>query len=602
MSVDLTASFGEIIGSPSIFPVEEGEIEVIITNQGDSTFTGSTELALYASTNRRLEKRDLNINETGSLDILEGQDEILTGQSDTNTIGAIAIDGLNLAPGESTTVNLDFSAPDLRTPSVIAPGAYYLIAEVDPNDKINESNNDNNLAKQFISTDGTNVVQDWNSVFLNAVQASGADSYGFSSPNVNSEEGTIPPVVTRNGALLHTAIYDAVVAFEGGFEPFAVDMDAPNNASVEAAVVGAALTILSSDEVYGDGNDLVTSPQERVFARQARRSLREIDASNGEKSRGFNFGARVAEELIELRDSDFAVPPSQEFESPNLPGAWQPIITVDGEVIVQTPVGPQFESVPPFFIPSTQQFRPDGPPQFGSPQFARETEEVRLLGALEDTEITQITRTDEQTEIAQFWSSDRPDTFRPGGQWNLIAQQAILQNRDRGNNLSLVETARLFAQLNIALTDAGVVAWDSKFDFAQLRPEQTINADPRNQIIPQPGNGDFDGNPVSEEDPDWDPLIGTPPFPDYISGHAAFGAAAAEVLESVFGDDFGFEITSQDIPGLARSYDNFSQAAVENGDSRVFGGIHIISSSLDGLESGFEIGQFVVDNALSPID
>ena len=597
--VDLKTSFGEIINTPSIFPTQEGEVEVIITNEGDTSFTGSTDLALYASTNSQLDKFNdegeliLNINEEGSLDELDGQDEVLTGQSSNDTIGTITVNDLNLAPGESTTVNLDFSSSDLRTPSVVAPGAYFLISEVDPNNTISENDDGNNQSSQFVSTDGSNVVQDWNSVFLNAVQASGADSYGFGSPDASGGDGTIPPVVPRNGALLHTAIFDTAVAFEGEFEPFAVDSPAPDGASVEAAIVGAAFTILSSEEVY--------SEQTSDFAEQRDRSLAEIDASDTEKTSGFEFGASVANELLELRDSDFTTPPSNVFEPTNQPGAWRPII--DGEK--QIPVGPQFESVPPFFISSTQQFRPDGPPRFGSPQFANETEEARMKGGLEDTNVTNITRTDEETEIAQFWSFDRTDTFRPPGHWNLIAQEAILQNQENGGEeLSLVETARMFAQLNIALTDAGVVSWDSKFDFEQLRPEQTINADPRNQIPPQPGFGydNIDGNEISKQDPDWDPLIGTPAFPDYTSGHATFGAAAARVLESYFGDDFGIEITSQDIPGISRSFGSFSEAAVENGRSRVFGGIHIDSSSVEGLESGFEVGQFVADNALAATD
>lgn len=589
MAVDLKTSFGEIPETPSIFPQEKGEIELIVTNQGDRTFTGSADLALYASTNSRLEKSDLNINEAGSLDTLNGQDEILTGQSSNDTIGTITIDDLNLAPGESKTVKLDFSSPDLRTPSVVAPGAYYLISEIDPNNTIGESDDSNNQASQFISTDGSNVVQDWNSVFLNAVQASGADAYGYSSSSAGGD-GTIPPVVPRNGALLHAAIFDTVVAFEGGFEPFAVDSLAPNGASVEAAVVGAAFTILSSEEVY--------SEQTLDFIDQRERSLAEINASESEKTTGFEFGVEVAQELLNLRDSDFAVPAGKVFEPTNKPGTWRPII--DGEP--QTPIGPQFESVPPFFIPSTQQFRTDGPPQFGSPRFARETEETRLLGGLKNTDLTKITRTNEETEIAQFWSYDREDTFRPPGHWNAIAQQAILQSQENGKELSLIDTARLFARLNIALTDAGVVSWDSKFDFAQLRPEQTINADPENQIVPQPGFGfeNFDGNSISKQDPNWDPLIDTPPFPDYTSGHAAFGGAAAKVLESVFGNDFVVEITTQELPGLFRS-GTFSQLAAENGESRVFGGIHIISSSLEGLESGENIGQFVADRALLPV-
>ncbi|PSP23941.1 MAG: hypothetical protein BRC52_01180 [Cyanobacteria bacterium SW_5_48_44] len=103
-------------------------------------------------------------------------------------------------------------------------------------------------------------------------------------------------------------------------------------------------------------------------------------------------------------------------------------------------MGPQFESVPPFEIPSVQQFRPDGPPQFGSPKFTEETEETRMVGGLQSsTDDTEITRTEEQTKIAQFWSQDRTDTFRPPGQWNQIAQNLVLEQG--GEDPSLVDTA-----------------------------------------------------------------------------------------------------------------------------------------------------------------
>ena len=201
MAEDLKVSFGEVIETPTIFPTEEGEVEATITNEGDTTFSDSVDLAIYGSTNSKLEKEDLNINEEGSLDELDGQDEVLSGETSNDNIGTITVDGLNLAPGESETVNLDFASQELRTASVVAPGAYYLLAEADPNNAISEDNEDNNVASQFISTDGTDVVLDWNSTFLNAVQTSGADTYGYS----DNEAGTIPPVVPRNGAVLQTA-------------------------------------------------------------------------------------------------------------------------------------------------------------------------------------------------------------------------------------------------------------------------------------------------------------------------------------------------------------------------------------------------------------
>ncbi|MEB3278067.1 MAG: CARDB domain-containing protein [Lyngbya sp.] len=574
MAVDLSVSFGQILETPTIFPTEDGRVEVIITNNGDSRFQGRVGLNLYASTDAELDS--INEAEASLPAVLEGEDERLNDNPLTRRV--------NLAPGASRTITLDFSTSQLRTASVVAPGAYFLLAEIDPGDRVSESDETNNIASQFISTDGTDVVADWNSVFLNAVQESGADAYGYGSDN---QDGTIPPVVPRNGAVLHTAIYDTVINFEGGFEPFAVDATPPEGASVEAAVVGAAFTVLNT--LYPD--------QQADFAAQRDRSLAEINDSPEAEQAGFDFGVGVANQLIDLRDSDFATPPSPVFQPSDDPGTWRPII--DGQP--QTPVGPQFESVPPFFIPSTQQFRTDGPPQFGSPLFALETEEVRELGALKDTDVTNVTRTDDETEIAQFWSYDRTDTFRPAGQWNQIGQSLVLLSQESGEDLTVAETSRLFALLNIAMTDAGVVSWDSKFDFLQLRPEQTINADPENEIVGMPGGVDFDGNPISIEDPDWDPLIGTPAFPDYTSGHAAFGAAAAEVFKSFFGtDNFSFELPSQELPGVARSYGSFSQAAEENAESRIFGGIHIRSSADEGLASGAAVGLFVAENALLP--
>ncbi|MEL6458100.1 MAG: CARDB domain-containing protein [Cyanobacteria bacterium J06621_15] len=585
--VDLKVEFGSVQETPTFFPEQEGLVEAVITNDGNTQFDGSVDLAVYASIDSQLEKNDLNVNESGSLDELDGQDEILSGGGGNNPIGTVTFNEINLAPGESQTVNLDFTSSDLRTASVVSPGAYFLIAEVDPNNTIPESNEDNNIAQgdnsQFISTDGTNVVLDWNSVFLNAVQKSGVDSYGFDNNGPIGELGTIPPVVPRNGAILHTAVYDAVNAFSQEFQPYFVEDAAPDGASIEAAVVGAAFKVLS--ELYPE--------QQAVFNAQRDRSLEEIDDEQTAEDAGFDFGVNVAEQIIEFRKNDSAVPPSTEFEADDKPGAWKPII--DGQP--QTPVGPTIESVPPFLIPSVQQFRPDGPPQFGSPRFARETEETRKVGGIKDTEITDINRSDEQTEIAQFWSYDRTDTFRPPGQWNQIAQSLVLQE---GEDLSLVDTARLFALLNISLTDAGVVSWDAKFDFQQLRPEQTINAE--DAITGIPGGVDFDGNETSIEDPNWDPLIETPAFPDYTSGHAAFGGAATEIFRSFFGsDNISFEIPTQEIPGLTRSFGSFSEAAEENSESRVFGGIHIISSSLEGEASGVEIGKYVFDNALLPV-
>jgi hypothetical protein len=159
---------------------------------------------------------------------------------------------------------------------------------------------------------------------------------------------------------------------------------------------------------------------------------------------------------------------------------------------------------------------------------------------------------------------------------------------DQGN--SLEENALLFAQLNVAMADAGIVAWDTKYTFNQQRPFNTIAQDRLSGAT---------------DDPEWRPLLDTPPFPDYISGHSTFGGAAASVLSDFFGQDISFEVASQELPGVTRTFtgsgdlNSFEEAALENANSRLYGGVHLNSSNLDGLAVGQEIGTYVANNFLA---
>jgi membrane-associated phospholipid phosphatase len=149
------------------------------------------------------------------------------------------------------------------------------------------------------------------------------------------------------------------------------------------------------------------------------------------------------------------------------------------------------------------QFRPSGPPALSSDKYAADFNQVKTLGAKNST-----VRTPEQTEIAQFWS-DGAGTYTPPGHWNQIAEEVATKR-----NTSLVDEARLFALLNIALADAGIAAWDAKYAYDFWRPATAIR------------QADFDNNPQTTADPTWDSLIGTPPFPEYVSGHSTFSGAA----------------------------------------------------------------------------
>lgn len=572
MTRELSVEFGKILQSPTIFPDEQGKLEVTVTNEGNRKIKGAI-VNLYASTDAELDDEVLNTNEDKlegtNINALQGTDELLG-----------TIDGINLAPDRSLTFTVDFASSQFRTPSGVSPGAYNLIAEVDPNNTIAETDETNNEAIQFVSSDGTDAVLDWNSVFLNAVQTKGKidllDGVELDdSTTTATMPGTPPPLEAGNAAILHLAIYDAVNALsEEPHAAYLTDLpDPPERASQEAAAVGAAYRVLS--ELY--------PAQQATFDKQRDRSLAEISDNPAAEQAGFDFGVEVAEQILAFRSSDGADKAQIPYKPENKPGNYQET-TEYGKV---SALFAKWGEVTPFAIDDVASFHPSGPPEFGSDAYAENLEQVQSLGGLKDTEITDVTRSEEQTEIAQFWSYDRIDSFRPPGQWNEIAQEVAL---DQGN--SLEENARLFALLNTAMADAGIVAWNTKYTYEQLRPVEAIRG------------ADNDNNPNTTGDLEWEPLLETPPFPDYISGHSTFGGAAADVLEKFFGENVSLEIPSQELPGISRLYtgsedmSSFEQAAIDNINSRVYGGIHVPISTIDGLNTGMNIADFVWDNFL----
>jgi hypothetical protein len=230
---------------------------------------------------------------------------------------------------------------------------------------------------------------------------------------------------------------------------------------------------------------------------------------------------------------------------------------------------------------SGSQFRHTiGPPALSSAQYAADLNEVKSLGATGST-----TRTADQTNIARFWA-DGAGTSTPAGHWNRIAQTV---GAAEGNTLS--ENARMFALLNLAEADAAIVSWDNKYQANFWRPITAIR------------QADLDGNAATQPDPTWTPLIATPPFPTYTSGHSTFSGAAAEILKQYFGaDNVSFTTSAEGAAGVPdRSFTSFSQAAAEAADSRLFGGIHYRFDNQHGLQNGIALGQFIYANELQPI-
>jgi hypothetical protein len=365
-------------------------------------------------------------------------------------------------------------------------------------------------------------------------------------------------------AMVHTAIYDAVNTIDRTHHPYHVQLAVSPGASREAAAAQAAHDVLAS----------LYPARQAIFDTALANSLSTIP--NGTpKAGGLAIGQQVAAEIISLRSTDRSGE-TLSYTPGTLPGQWRPTPTAFAPSLL-----PIWPLVDPWCMDNGSDFRhSDGPPGVSTPQYAAALNEVKALGRA-----TGSTRTQEQTDIARFWA-DGGGTSTPAGHWNRIAQTVAAA---QGNTLS--ENARMFALLNLAEADAAIVSWDNKYEYDFWRPVTAI------QLAAD------DGNDATTADPDWTPLIGTPPFPSYTSGHSTFSGAAAEVLKQFYGtDSISFTTSAEGAPGVAdRSFTSFSQAAEEAADSRLYGGIHYRFDNEHGMQNGVALGQFVFANELQPI-
>lgn len=217
--------------------------------------------------------------------------------------------------------------------------------------------------------------------------------------------------------------------------------------------------------------------------------------------------------------------------------------------------------------------RPSGPPALASDQYATDFNEVKEIG-----DKFSSTRTADQTQIAVFWSGNNPVY------WNHIAG-SVADER----HTTLSQNARLLALLNIAMADAVISCWDAKYTYVFWRPITAIRL------------ASADGNPATTEDAGWTPLLITPNFPEYPSGHATVSPAAAVVLGTYFGNDAEFTLTSETLPRVVRAYTSFTQASDEASESRIYGGIHFRSALRIGRALGTQVGSFVMANVAQSV-
>ena len=389
------------------------------------------------------------------------------------------------------------------------------------------------------------VVLRWNETALQAIK----------------EDRTPPPMAARNLAILHAAIYDAVNAIDRTHAVYHVDAAAPSGASMEAAAAGAAHRVLTQ----------LFAKQTTRFDAALEETLRWIPDGRA-RDDGLALGRSVADRMLAWRANDGSARKGP-VVAESAPGLWEPT-----PPDFTPPLLPHWAEVTPFVVTRLADFRPPPPPALTSAEYTADFNEVKRLGRADSTR-----RTPEQTIIAWFWA-DGVGTVTPPGHWNRVAQSVA-----RTQRTTLPENARLFAVLNFALADAGIACWECKYGRRLWRPITAIR------------QAADDDNADTDPDPDWHPLLPTPPFPSYVSGHSSFSGAAAAVLAEYFGDDTRVTATSDSFPGMTRTYASFSALARECGRSRIYGGIHYECDNREGLEMGKAIGKACSRTVLQPL-
>lgn len=392
-----------------------------------------------------------------------------------------------------------------------------------------------------INRHASQTIVDWNTAALNAIRV----------------EKTNPPKASRALAILQAAVFDAVNGISKAYHQYLVAPAALPGASVQAAATQASYTALIA----------LFPAQQAQFNALLSASLGKV-AEGQAKTNGIAWGTTVANAVLASRATDGSTA-TVSYTPGTDPGDWQPTPPANAPALL-----PGWGDVRPFTMARVANFVPDGPPDLTSQEWADDFNEVKNLGSK-----TSTARTAEQTEIALFWA-DGGGTFTPPGHWNAIAGQLAL-----ADGLSLVQTARLFAQLDLAEADAAIAAWKAKFTYNFWRPITAIR------------NADTDGNALTLSDATWEPLLPTPPFPDYTSGHSTFSGAASAILAGYFGTDRSFS-TQSDNGLLTRTFTNFAGAADEAGKSRIYGGIHYQRANEDGLATGRAIAKQVLSSLL----
>jgi hypothetical protein len=412
------------------------------------------------------------------------------------------------------------------------------------------------------------------STLISSISAAALAAFSFPLPHAEADavtewnaimQATVtgnPLAQARSAAIVQLSVFEAVNAITGAYEPYLGTIIAPAGASPDAAAVAAAYRAL------------VTLQPGSVAALDAARatSLAAIPDGVG-KDAGIAVGEAAAAAMLLLRANDgAAVAGAVPYTPGTAPGDWQPTPPALAPAFL-----PGWGQVTPFGLEAGWQFRLPPPPMLESGIYARDYNEVKLVG---NSSAGPELRSPGHADRVRWFAATSPVPI-----WNSAARQV---SAAQGRTLS--ENARIFALLGMAISDSSIAVWDSKYFYNFWRPVTAIR------------EGATDGNPKTDPDGAWSTYTPTPPYPSYPSGYAGLSGAARIVLERVLGtQEMAITLTNPTNPTVANivlNYTEWKQICDEIDDARVYGGIHFRFEQEAGRRLGKDVGHYILDNYL----
>jgi hypothetical protein len=396
------------------------------------------------------------------------------------------------------------------------------------------------------------AVLEWNQIAVNAA----------------IQTNQSPFAQARFAAIVQLAVFSAVNAITGDYEPYIDTISAAPGASADAAAVAAAYRVLTTH--FG------SNPTVQAMLDSARTASLAAIPDGPAKNAGMETGEAAASAIMALRASDGSSPAQFYTVPPAAPGEWRatPSCPLVGGVQVGSFL--HWRNVAPFGVQSVAAFMPPPPPALTSNEYAKAYDEVKTVGSMGSTE-----RPPDRRDVASFYALSSPTYI-----FNSIARQFA---QAQGSSLS--ENARSLALINMATSDALVASFFAKYEYKYWRPETAIRA------------GDTDGNRKTDPDPAFAPFITTPCFPSYPSNHASGSNAAAEMLRRLYGAaGFAVELSSPNpaLAGIVLQYSQLRDVVSDISDARVYGGIHFRFDQDAGERLGREVATDVYKNNLRP--